>query len=262
MSALSKPTRGMSDDLLRQAQEWQGRPDETPISGAGCWTLGDMKRAARYAARRCLMSRDYLADDPVRLAESAIACAIAVDPGISWVDAVAAGQADIWGAARWRRKERGQSLQGSGARFWLFWLDLESGLPTPTACEEPMTLAAVMDALPAEHVETLTLLAFTETAKDAAKAAGVTHTSFLHRAQRARRAALELWFDLDEAPPLKRLPTQRRRSGGTCPSGHEMTDENTTWESVGARRYRRCRTCRSARTHRGTAAHTKETPNE
>lgn len=250
MSISGRISPSLSDDLLRQSREWAGEPPEPSASGVVGWTLDDLKRAARYAASRCRIPATSCLDDPVRLAESGVGYAIAANPSVEWVDAIAAGQAEIWNASKAWRRGVGISLTGSrapAARFWIYWQQAESCFPSPTGCEERIALHQVIGALPAKHLDTLLLLAFTDSTEDAAAIAGVTTSGFLHRAQRARKAALDLWYDHEEPPSIRRLPTQRRSDRRTCPQGHEISGENVRWETVNGRRYKRCRTCRVTR---------------
>lgn len=244
--ALARPTRSLSDDLIRQAEEW-AQVEEATLSEETSWTVADLKRVARIATSRCRLDRSSLNDDPYRLAELGVGYAIAVDPHVSEIDAIYAGQEEIFSASRVVRKNHGISLTGNrepAARFWIYWNDTPTMPPKPTHIEERMALAEVLGGLPSKHLETLMLLAFTDSTQEAAEAAGITVFGFLHRAQRARSAALDLWFDHEAPPPLRRLPTQRRQVDRACPRGHVIGGDNVRWETRQGRRYARCRTCR------------------
>lgn len=254
--ALSRPDRATSDDLLGQAAEWHD-PGCDPITDQGAWTVDDLKRAARYAASRSRVSPGACLDSPYLLAISGVGYAIAQDPTVSWVDAIASGQAEIWQAAAQWKHGSGLSSTGDGSpapKYWTYWADVTKPYQPIGSGDEYAALAQVLAHLDDRHRETLTLAALTDTTQEAADIAGITTFGFLHRLQRARRAALQLWFDHEIPPDLARLPIQRRTEDRTCPQGHSITGDNIRWETKNGRRLKRCRACRLAADRRRRAS--------
>lgn len=241
----ARPDRVISDRLLADARQQEPTPasEDPPV-----WTLGMIKQAARLAASRCRYPESSLCDDPVRLAESGVGLAVAIDPGVSFYDAVFAGQNEIFNAARQVRRDRGQSGADSympAPNFYRYWA-IEQPRP-PTCVEQPITLRQVLTGLTPAHLDTLLLLAFTDTTAAAAEAAGLTHSGFLQRARAARQAALALWFDGETPPHIRRLPPYRRKTDRVCREGHPITGDNIRWEtSATGRRHARCKACRVA----------------
>lgn len=250
-SRLSRPTAGLSRELLAQAHEW----DAEPVEGAEpepAWTIGRIKRAARMAASRCRLPPSSLCDDPVALAESGVGLAVAVDPHVPWADAVEAGQQEIWDASRATRKSIGVSLTGSrqpAANFWRFWQTQPPPLGMPSTVDNSQALAAVLSALPPTHLDTLLLIAFGGSTETAAERAGCSVQAMRVRAQKARRAALALWFDWETPPQLSRLPPYRIDSDRVCKAcGREISGGNVRWDrSASGRRHARCKACRTER---------------
>jgi hypothetical protein len=245
--SLARPGRGLSDDLLRQAHEWTNLDSaEAPIEDA--WTLDRIRTAARVACSRVRLDPGSCREvDLVAVAASGVGLAVAIDPHVSWSDAVAAGQRDLWDAATTTREQNGVNSRGDKPRFHTYWLDEFLGydrVPHVTRCENPMTLAEVLNSLPPRHLDTLLILAFTDSIEEGATAAGVGVHTFRCRTHAARRAALALWFDHETPPPLSRLTTYRRGRDRTCPQGHLITADNAIREVRAGRVIERCRTCR------------------
>ena len=245
-----RPDAAKSADLIRQSEEWsapQRPPDKTPER----WTTSRIRQAALLAASRCRYPASSLCDDPVRLAESGIGLAVAIDPQTAFRDAVFAGQNEIFAAARGVRHTHGQSAASgwdNAPRFYTFWTDRTEPFPAPTRVEVWMTLARVIADLPAQYVEVLTLLAFTESTAEAAEAYGYrSREAFLGLVRKARRAALELWFDHETPPDLRHLPIYRRSRDRICPQGHLVAGDNVRRDrSASGRVHERCKACRSA----------------
>lgn len=245
--SLARPDRTLSGDLLRQAHEWD-RPANPEAPAPEPWTLDRIWTAARVACSRVRLDPGSCREvDLVAVAASGVGLAVAIDPGVSWSDAVAAGQRDLWDAATTAREQNGVSSRGDKPRFHTYWLDEFLGydrVPQVTRCENPITLAEVLNGLPARHLDTLLILAFTDSIEDAAEAAGVGVHTFRCRTHAARRAALALWFDHEIPPSLSRLTTYRRGRDRTCPQGHLIAGDNIIRETRQGRAIERCRACR------------------
>lgn len=222
-AALRRPDRATSADLLAQADEWAHGAD-APICETGPWTLADLKHAARMAASRCRLPATSCHEDPYELA------VLGVGLGISLTG----------------NRER-------ASRFWLYWLDSPTLPPGTAAVDARLTLARVLTALPAKHLDTLLLLAWTDSTQAAADAAGCSVHAMLIRARKARRAALALWFDGETPPDLARLLPYRTRQR-VCKCGLAIDADNVRWDtSASGRRHARCKACRD-KARRGAAA--------
>lgn len=246
--SIRRPGPGLSNDLLAQASEWRGLSEDPTICERGPWTLSALKRCARIAVSRCRISPGSLRDDPYRLAELGIGLAIAVNPNVPEVEAIFAAQNEIFAARQAVRKDEGKDRGGSPApNFCRYWLTEQPRFAQPADVDNRLTLSAVLAGLPPEHLDTLILLAWTDSTKAAALAAGCSTQAMLIRARKARRAALELWFDQETPPDLKRLLPYRVATR-TCREGHEISGDNVRWEtSATGRRHARCKACRNAR---------------
>lgn len=243
MNPLRHPDSQMSADLLAQADEWANGTALEAATTEGPWTTARIRKAAAYAMSRI---RVKAGTDLFEIAVSGVGLAVAIDPDVSFYDAVAAGQRDLWDAASAAAQSAGINRRTgeTGPRVAAFWADwLLHGMPEPGACESRIALGEVLDSLPERHVDTLIRLAFTDSMEQAAETAGVSTHAFRIRAQRARSAALALWYDHEQPPSLSRLPINRRSRDRICPSGHPISGDNVYRTFTNRRIREDCKTC-------------------
>ncbi len=248
MSRTWRPDAAESSRMLNQAHEWTTPPpdaDEEPE----VWTTKRLATAAAGAASRLRLSPSAAHEPNLHaLALSGVGLAVALDPNITWADAVAAGSRELWDAVSANIQAHGVSREPGRERprFAAYWLDefLDyRRFPRVTRVEDSMALAEVLAALPPRHLDTLLLLAFTDSMPEAAEAAGVAVHTFRCRTHAARRAALALWFDQETPPSLSRLPINRRGRERTCPHGHAIAAENVLSLRRRGRVVETCREC-------------------
>lgn len=251
---LRRPDRATSAAMLASAH---ALADDPPASGPeeDEWTAARLSQAARVACSRVRVSADSAREiDMLGVALSGVGLAVAIDPHCAWSDAVAAGQRELWDAVSAVRQSYGLDTQGDHRpRFIAYWLDETTTYPKPSSCEFPMTVRQVLNALPARHLETLFILAFTDSMQQAAEVAGVGVHTFRCRVTTARRAALALWFDHETPPELSRLPINRRGRDRTCPKGHPISGDNAWQVRRHGRVVETCRTCRIKRNRKTKA---------
>ena len=239
-----RPGREQSGQLMWQAAEWTGQPEEADAPADTPWTMGRLKDAARIARSR-VIGRSIRPSEAIDLALSEIGLAVAENPHLSFNEAVSIGQYAITNTARVSNAQSGRSDRGDMPRFAAFWYDRShsSGYGKPWAVIDSMSINQVFDALPDRHRKVLLLVMYAETVNEAAATTGLSQVTFRRHFAAARSAALALLYDHEQPPPLNRLPIHRKGRDRICRQGHLIAGDNVRKFRKGTRQYETCRTC-------------------
>ncbi|MDP5310445.1 hypothetical protein [Streptomyces poriferorum] len=217
------------------------------------YSLADINHVAAAA---CTADRSLAGDMTIRydIAWSAIALALteATEPPTQ-NDLTRAGWQAIYAEVRETRHLYGipRDMGGevaSAPRFAAYWR------PTSTDSSEDrlidgIAIHQIIDTLTTPYRDAVNALAVHGDYRAAAHALGIEYKALIGRIGTARRAARNLWFAPEIAPPNRgtdrRVGAYDQARATHCGAGHEWTPENTRMDAGRSpgRHRRRCRSC-------------------
>ena len=262
-----------SASLVRQAEEWVSGAEESPRADGyqlvdDVWSIELMRQAARIATARIRGTGTYAPDRDDAL--SGVMMAVAINPNISFKDAIYEGvkeaQAQLQSRVQMHGKTNRKQLTDetghakTGKRFEQFWNDdlTRDRFVHPDAIDVWLTLSAVWVQLDDASREALAFVAFDNAngwPERLAKELGCSVSVAYRRFDKARRAALRLWFDT-ETPHIQPYGRAYARAD-TCAAGHDLTNNETVsfYRPRGQRFVRQCVICKRERAMKSYRKH-------